>query len=277
MNHAESRLDHEQDEKTSIEAFTLGHDPTAPTRRRHRWPLAIMTVLSGVAALAMIGAQNHREPGVFGSLPSPLDVLVLGDASASREGCTGCFTYVDQLAVAESGDGRRRIRIVDKTMSGQATAVSMPALVDDLRSTPELRAAVAEADVILLAVGSGDVTHPAADCPVGRGTPCPAKPVPQFRVSLTDWMVETETIRRHRPVKLRVITPPPTSGSPRQKDVARTACEISAARDAKCANVYDLARSDEHVVAAGVDPSHPQLTQHGHDLVAVHLMAIGIS
>ena len=90
-------------------------------------------------------------------------------------------------------------------------------------------------------------------------------------------MAETETIRHHRPVKLRVITPPPTSGSPRQNDVARTACEIAAARDAKCVNVYDLARTDEHIVAARADPSHPHLTQHGHDLVATQLIAIGIT
>ena len=42
-------------------------------------------------------------------------------------------------------------------------------------------------------------------------------------------------------------------------------------------NVYDLARIDEHIVAARADPSHPHLTQHGHDLVATKLIATGIT
>ena len=101
------------------------------------------------------------------------------------------------------------------------------------------------------------------------------KPIPQFRQSLTDWIAETATIRDHRPVNLRIITPPPTSGSPRQNDIARIACEVAAAHDATCVNVYNLARTDEHIVGARADPSHPQLTQHGHDLVATQLIAIG--
>ncbi len=233
----------------------------------------MMTVVFSIAALAMIGGQDHREPGVVGSLPTQLNILVLGDASAGREGCAHCFSYVDQLAATESADGRRRIRIHDKTMSAQTAPPSIPALVEDLRSTSEFRSAVAQADVILLAVGNGDVMQ----CPLTRRTPCPAKPIPQFRQSLTDWIAETETIRHDRPVKLRVITPPPTSGSPRQQDVARTACEIAAAHSARCVNVYALARTDEHIVAVPADPNNPHLTQHGHDLVATQLISFGIT
>ena len=287
MNHAESRLEDAlladartdvsaHDEKVSIDALTLGRDPTAPTGHWQQWSLAIVTVLSCIAALAMIGAHDHREPGTLGSLPISLDILVLGDASAGSEGCARCFTYVDQLASAESEQGIR-IHIHDKIMSARTEPPSIAALVDDLRSTPELRAAVTKADLILLALGSGDVTHPAADCPASQRTRCSTRPIPQFRQSLADWISETEAIRHHRSVKLRVITTPPTSGSPRQNDVARTACEIAAARDAQCVNVFDLARTDEHVVSARADPSHPRLTQHGHDLVAAQLIASGIT
>jgi hypothetical protein len=118
------------------------------------------------------------------------------------------------------------------------------------------------------------VTHPAAQCPRRWRTTCP-KPIAQFRQSLTDWIAATATIRDHRPVELRIITPPPTSGSPRQNDIARIACEVAAAHDAQCVNVYNSARTDEHVVGAGADPDHPQLTQHGHDLVAMQLIAVG--
>lgn len=287
MNQAESRSEDplladvtadvsQHDEKMSIDALTLGRDPTAPTGHWQQWSLAIVTILSCVAALAMIGAHDHREPGTLGSLPSSLDILVLGDASAGSEGCARCFTYIDQLATAESADGLH-INMHDQTMSARTEPPSMAALVDDLRSTPERRAAVAKADLILLALGSGDVVHPAADCSVSQRTRCSTRPIPQFRQSLADWLSETEAIRHHRSVKLRVITPPPTSGSPRQNDVARTACEIAAARDAQCVNVFDLARTDEHIVAARADPSHPGLTQHGHDLVAAQLIASGIT
>jgi hypothetical protein len=280
MNQAEIRFDHtrlpdlsEHDDKLSIDTLTLGPDPTASTHQWQRWSLAIVTVLSTIAALAMIGAQDHREPGAVGSISTPLNILIVGDASAGGEGCAFCFSYVDQLSAAASEDGRRRVRIDDKTMSAQTPPPSMPTLVEGLRSNPELRSAVAKADVILLAMGNGDATH----CPGTRRTPCPATLIPQFRQSLTDWMAETETIRHHRPVELRVITPPPTSGSPRQNNVARTACEIAASHDAQCVNVYDLARTDEHIVPPRTDPSHPRLTQHGHDRVATQLIAIGIT
>jgi len=280
MNQAEGRFDRarlpdvgEHDDNMSTDTLSLGPDPTAPTHHWQRWSLAIVTVLSSIAALAMIGAQDHREPGAIGSIPIPLNILVVGDASAGGEACAHCLNYVAQFAAAASDDGRRRVRIDDKTMAGQTPPPSVPTLVEGLHSTPELRSAVAKADVILLAMGDGDVIH----CPMARRMPCPAKPIPQFRQSLTDWMAETETIRHHRSVKLRVITPPPTSGSPRQNDVARTACEIAAEHRATCVNVYDLARIDEHIVAARADPSHPHLTQHGHDLVATKLIATGIT
>ena len=282
MNQAEPPLDHarlpggrpdvsEPDDQVSVETLRLGRDPTAPTHHWPRWPLAIVTVLSSIAALLMIGAHSHLEPGIVGALSTPLNILVLGDASGGREGCGGCVGYTDQFAAAMSEDGHRT-HLDDKTVSGQATPPSMAALVADLPSIPEIRSSVETSDVVLLAVSSGDVNT----CSRKR-MPCPAKPIPQFRQSLTDWIAETEAIRHHRPVKLRVITPPPTSGSPRQNDVARTAFEIAAAHHATCVNVYALARTDEHIVAAQASPSHHQLTQHGHDLVAKRLIAIGLS
>jgi hypothetical protein len=263
------------DDKMSIDTLTIGHGPTATTHLWQRSWMALATVLVSIAAIAMLGAQDDRELGVLASPLTPLNILVLGDTSGGTGECVGCLSYVDQFAAAESEDGRRRIRIDDKTASAQEEPASMPALVDGLRSTSHLRAAVAKADVILLAVGSGDVTHPAALCPRTWRTTCP-KPIPQFRQSLTEWIAATTTIRDHRPVNLRIITPPPTSGSPRHNDIARITCEVAAAHDAECVNVYNLARTDEHIVGARADPSHPQLTQHGHDLIATQLIAIGI-
>ena len=288
MTHQAGQVDHawfldgasgdgEHDDTRSIDELAFGHDPSAPTQRLHR-VLLFVAVLCSLTALAIISGQNPHEPAALKWLPTPLTILVLGDRSAKPEGCSACFDYVDQSAAAWSQRGRRRIRIERKTVTSDMAAPSMPTLVDSLRSNPDIRRAVSEADVILLAMGSGDVAPvAAASCRAENEAPCPKVSVAHFRRSLTSWISETDTIRRHRPVMLRVITPVPTSGSPRQNDIARTACQVAAAHAAACVNVYTQARIDELVVDAGSDPQQPQLTQHGHDIVAAQLIATGIT
>lgn len=292
MNRGAGRVDHalspdvvadvgSHADSSSIENLTLDRDPSAPVRRCHWARLVILTVVCSLAAVAMVAGQDHREPAAIGAPPTPLDVLVLGDTSARSDGCTRCLTYVDQLAAAWSQGGRRQVRIDDRSESADVAPSSMPALVESLRSDPDIRAAVSDADVIVLAVGNGDVAHRAAPtpelCRAERQSRCPGLTIGQFRDSLRAWIAETDTIRHYRPLTLRVITPAPTSGSPRQNHVARTTCLVVAAHDGDCINLYNLARSDEHIVAAGTDPRHPQLTQHGHDLVATQLISLGIT
>jgi hypothetical protein len=264
---------------TVIESLTLGDDPSVPTGRRPWWfaVAAAAAVVASLAALAMAGDLDRREAGTLSRPPIPLEVLVLGDTSAGMHGCPDCFSYVDQLAVAMSEDGRRRIRIDDQTSAADRTPSSMPALLERLRTDPSTRAAVDIADVIVLAVGSGDVTPAPTTtrCHAERRSRCPEITISQFRYNLTAWIAETDHIRHQRPLVLRVITPPPTSGLPSQNHVARTACQIADAHRAACVNTYSLARSDEHVTTVNTDPLHPQLTQHGHDLVATRLIATG--
>jgi hypothetical protein len=272
--------DGEEDDSTSVDELVLGPEPSPPTHRVRRCLLAV-TVLCSLAALAMISGPGHGEPAALELLPTPLNILVLGDSSADREACPTCSTYVAQSAAAWSQRSGRRVRLDRKTVPANLPAPSMPALVESLRTDPDMRDAVSDADMILLAIGSGDVTHAAtASCRSERPalSPCPeVVPVAELRRSLVTWITETDTIRDHRPVILRVVTPPPTSGLPRQSQIARTACQVAAAHAAGCVNVYDQARTDEQVVAPGSDPQHPQLTQHGHDVVAARLIASGIT
>ena len=235
-------------------------------------------VVAGLVALAMVGDLDRRESGTLSRPLIPLKVLILGDTSAGRDGCPDCLTYVDQLAAAMSQDGRRRVRIDDQTSAADLAPSSMPALLQRLRTDPTNRTAVDVADVIVLAVGSGDVTLPPTStrCRAERRSRCPEVTVSHFRYNLTAWVVETDHIRHQRPLVLRVITPPPTSGSPRQNNVARTACQIADAYRGACINTYSLARTDEHVTTVKTDPLHPELTQHGHDLVATQLIATGL-
>ena len=290
MNQGTGRVDHARspdvvadvggyDDSRSVENLTLDRDPSAPIRRRLWARLLILTVVSSLAAVAMVAGHDHREPAAIGMPPTPLDVLVLGDTSARSEGCRSCLTYVDQLAAAWSQGGRRHVRIHDQSETADAAPSSMPALVERLRSDPDIRAAVSEADVIVLAIGTADAAHGAPTselCSAGQRSPCPRLTIAQFRDSLRLGIAETDTIR-HRPLALRVITPPPTSGSPRQNHVARTTCLVVATHGGDCVNLYNLARTDEHIVAAGSDPQHPQLTQHGHNLVATQLITSGIT
>ncbi|HEU5483505.1 MAG TPA: hypothetical protein VFU98_01260 [Microlunatus sp.] len=272
--------DGEQDDSRSVDELVLGPDSFPPTRRLHQCLLAV-TVLCSIAALAMISGLDSREPAAPELLSTPLNILVLGDSSADPEACSGCSSYVDQSVAAWSQRSGRRVRLNRKTVPSDVAAPSMPTLVENLRSDPDTRDSVSEADVILLAIGSGDVAPTAAaSCRAKRLalSPCPeVLPVAEFRQSLASWITGTDTIRRHRPVILRVVTPPPTSGLPRQSHVARTACQVAAAHAAACVNVYDQARTDELVVDAGSDPQHPQLTQHGHDIVGAQLIATGLT
>jgi hypothetical protein len=272
--------DEEEDDSRSVDELVLGPAPSPPTHRLHQCSLAVI-LLCSLAGLAMISGPGPREPEALELLSTTLNILVLGDSSADPEACPTCSTYVDQSAAAWSQRSRRRVRLDRKTVPSDLVAPSMPTLVESLRTDPDIRDSVSEADVILLAIGSGDVTHAAAtSCRSERLalSPCPeVVPVAEFRQSLASWITETDTIRRHRPVILRVVTPPPTSGLPRQSHVARTACQVAAAHAAACVNVYDQARTDELVVDPGSDPQHPQLTQHGHNLVAAQLIASGIT
>ena len=265
--------------QTEIDSLTLGEDPSAQTGRRPWWFIVIAaTVVASLAALAMVGDDDRRETGALSPPPIPLNVLILGDTSAGRGGCADCLTYVDQLAAALSQGGRRPVRIDDQTAAADQTPSSMPALLYRLRADPSTRAAVDVADIIVLAVGSGDVTPPppSTRCPARRRSRCPEVTVSQFRDNLTAWIDETDHTRQQGSLVLRVITPPPTSGSPSQNDVARTTCQIAAAHRAACINTYSLARTDEHITTVKTDPRHPQLTQHGHDLVATQLIATGL-
>lgn len=269
--------DGEQDDSRSVDELVLGPEASPPTHRLHQCLLAV-TVLCTIAALAMMSGLDSREPGALELLSTPLNILVLGDSSADLEACSTCSSYVDQSAAAWSQRSGRRVRLDRKTVPSDVAAPSMPTLVESLRSDPDIRDSVSEADVILLAIGSGDVASTAGtSCRAERQAPCPKISVAKFRQSLASWTTETDTIRRHRPVILRVVTPPPTSGLPRQNHVARTACQVAAAHAAACVNVYDQARTDELVVDPGSDPQHPQLTQHGHDIVAAQLIATGIT
>ena len=271
--------DGDQDDSRSVDELVIGPDPSAPTHRLHRW-LLVVTVLCSFGALTMTSGPGSLEPGALELLVNPLNILVLGDSSADPEVCKVCSTYVDQSAAAWSQHGRRRVRLDRKTVPSDLAAPSMSTLVESLRSDPDIRDSVSEADVILLAIGSGDVaTTAAASCGAERQAPwpCPEVPVAQFGQSLASWITAADTIRDHRPMILRVVTPPPTSGLPRHSGVARTACQVAAAHAADCVNVYQQARTNELVADPGSDPQHPQLTQHGHDIVAAQLIAAGIT
>ncbi len=269
--------DGEQDDSRPIDELVLGPDSSPATHRLHQCLLAV-TVVCSIVVLAMISGLDSREPGALELLSTPLNILVLGDSSADPDACSTCSSYVDQSAAAWSQRSGRRVRLDRKTVPSDVAAPSMPTLVESLRSDPNIGDSVFDADVILLAIGSGDVALTAAtSCRAERQAACSLGPVARFRQSLVSWTIETDTIRRHRPVILRVVTPPPTSGLPRQSHVARTACQVAAAHAAACVNVYDQARTDERIVDPRSDPQHPQPTQHGHDIVAAQLIATGIT
>ena len=248
-----------EDDSRSVDELVLGPEPSPPTHRLHQCLLAVI-LLCSLAGLAMVSGPGPREPAALQLLSTPLNILVLGDSSADPEACPTCSTYLDQSAAAWSQASRRPVRLDRKTAPSDLAAPSMPTLVESLRTDPDIRDSVSEADVILLAIGSGDVTHTAAtSCRAERQAPSSCQEVVPVADSaeVGPWITETDTIRRHRPVILRVVTPPPTSGQPRQSHVARTACQVAAAHAAACVNVYDQARTDELVVDPHPTPNTP--------------------
>ena len=230
-----------------------------------------------LAALAMVGDLDRRESGTLSPPPIPLNLLILGDTSAGRDGCPDCLTYVDQLTAAMSQDGRRRVRIDDQTSAADRAPSSMPALLQRLRTDPINRSAVDMADVIVLAVGSGDVTphqhQPAAaraavSMPRGHRQPVPLQPDGMDGRDRPHPPATPAGPPRHHPTTNVGVTPP----EPCRPHRLSNRCRPSRV----CVNVYSLARTDQHVTTVKTDPLHPQLTQHGHDLVARQLIDTGL-
>ena len=221
---------------------------------------------------------DSREPGARELLSTPLDILVLGDSSADPEACPTCSTYVDQSAAAWSQRSRRRVRLDRKTVPSDR---GRPLNADPGRKPPirprHSRLRVRSRRDPARHRQRRCHTHRRYILPCGTASALPKGPrreVPP-KLGLMD-----HRDRHHPPPPPGdpcVVTPPPTSGLPRQSHVARTACQVAAAHAAACVNVYDQARTDELVVDPGPDPQHPQLTQHGHDIVAAQLSASGIT
>ncbi len=104
-------------------------------------------------------------------------------------------------AAAWSQRSGRRVRLDRKTVPSDVAAPSMPTLVESLRSDPDIRDSVSDADVILLAIGSGDVALTAAtSCRAERQAPCSLRP--PSRDSAKAWShgpSRPDTIRRAPP------------------------------------------------------------------------------
>ena len=226
-------------------------------------------------ALTLFDDTAGAERAVLEPGGSEVRVLVLGDSSAGNLGCPGCLTYVEQFAASVEHDTERRVRVADWTWRRNTwPTASVASVLWQLRADPRLREVVSSSDVVVIALGDRDLPPaPRADrCRDRRESRCTAR---VFRDRLDALLTEVGQIRQQQPVVLRVITSAsPTAPERARRQLTRNACQVARRHGGACVDPFrgapDITPGDWELIAG-----HPRLSQHGHDVVARELIAIG--
>lgn len=225
--------------------------PVRPAWRRFAGLIAFVAVIG-----LMAGANLAKtEPGLTSAAASHRIVLV-GDASAGKEGCPGgCRTYTEQLAASlEQGTGKT-VWVEDRSWrSNTWPPASASSVAAYLRADSGMRSAVRSADVLVLALTGTSPT--------------------EFADQLRSLLDEVDWVRHDRPVDLRVVVAPtPRSSGTWAGKVAEAGCQVAVSYARACVSVSELVR---HGLLGPGDWEtsgwHPRLSQHGHDVVARELI-----
>lgn len=263
---------------------------------------AALIVSLAIIAGALRGPNEWSEPGILASPGGkPIRVLVLGDASASEESCPGCLTYSRQFADSMSDDGRVA-QLYDATWRPNASpGASVAGMIGLVRTDAEVRSAVSEADVVVLAMGSADL-QPAeyANCAAGtmrarhfyrRQPDCLNRSLSRMSQRLQTLADLIGGLRHGRPAALRLVTvgwrqvvglQAPRQRGSRVAPVAQLAerlaaiqCSVIVRNRGFCIDLTEATRG--HVLSTrdrAIARKQP-LTQAEHDLVARELLRLG--
>ena len=263
---------------------------------------AAVIVSLAIVVGALQGPEEWSEPGVLASPDSkPIRLLVLGDASASEESCPGCLTYSRQFADAMSDDGRV-VQLHDATWRVNASpGASVAGMIGLVRVDPEVRRAVSEADVVVLAMGSADlrpVQH--TNCAAGtirgqsahnRRPDCANRSLALMGRRLQTLADLISGLRQDRPAALRLVTVGRRQvvglqalrhrGS-RAAQVAQLAermatiqCSVIVRNRGLCVNLSDLTRGHGLRARDRAVARKDLMTQAEHDLVVRELLRLG--
>lgn len=257
MDHAPGRESAHRPDR----GFNAGHRAPARPRWRQFAGLTAFVLVIGLLAAVNLGKPVGELPrGLMTEESADRQVLLLGDASAGQDGCSGqCHTYTQQLAASVRHATRKPVEIEDHTWRPNTwPPASVNAVAAYVRADPSLRRAVGAADVLVLAV--------TGTSPIGLAD------------DLRSLLDEVDWIRQDRPVDLRVvIAPAPGRSGTWTGQVAVAGCQVVAAYAGACVNVSELVRLGMLTPADWQQPAtgHPRLSQHGHDVVARELIGAG--
>ncbi len=263
------------------------------TARRVVALIGVLVVALGVLAVAFSRGSAGNERGTLAQrADTTLRVAVLGDSSAGDDDCPGCFTYSQQLAAGVHEDGTVA-DLDDHSWSGNVgPSASLGGMIGHLRADPEVRRAVAFADIIVLAMGDHDLRLTGQDSVCQRD--CVKTNLDLHRQRLRTLLTSIHDVRRGRPALLRLITVAPV-GPARVRDsagqgsrlkqpqqvrchIAAAECDVITRAGGECINLLELARSHQ---LADQDVLHTSrtvgLTQHGHDIVGRELLQLGLA
>jgi hypothetical protein len=178
-------------------------------------PGAILLAMVLIACSGQIETASSLAPDSVASdagTPSPsndlgLTVVALGDSWVEGAHCGGCRTFAGLYADGLEGLTGQPVEFVDLT--GDRTTDST-ALLDSLRTDDQIRAAVADADVVLIATGPNEgsiTTEPlaAGTCGGADNLDCVRALGERWATNFDASLDEIEELRDGTPTAIRLV------------------------------------------------------------------------
>jgi hypothetical protein len=163
-----------------------------------------------LVALPVVGQSSSSEP----SLRS-LTVVALGDSWPAGGHCDGCRTFTGRFAddLAERyGTPVKFLDLAQSVVPATGKGQTPASLLDDLRSDPEVREAVASADIVVVSNGlnvldDGSLeAFMAGTCGGADDADCFRPLGPAWESDFDAILTEIESLRGGRPTAMRLVT-----------------------------------------------------------------------
>jgi len=279
---------------------------TTPTRRLW-WAAAALLLVAGCQTGVDAAPTSQTEPSSSGS-PTEKEptqpgysLVALGDSLPfAGPDCGGCPSFATLYGAMVEESAGQPARVKNLSMHD---GVTTPVLVDRLRTSDPLRAAVAGADIVLISAGHNDtpwnLNDDPCDGPSGNDidwsaytAECAREAADGFGPVLDDLLTEVELLRDGAPTAIRVINfyndwigwadapPEVTPATVAVLDAfSAVICDVAAAHDAACADTYHAFNGPDGASPAGAlladDYTHPSAA--GHELIADVLFDVGLA
>lgn len=261
-------------------------------------------ISANLAAALLLLAACGGGPGSRDNTPSAagLTIVTIGDSIPyARETCDGCTSFTTLFEQMLSDD--TATQVTSQNLSNAGPLISLR-LVDRIKDSEPMRAAVANADIVIVSTGHDDTPWNAIDDGCDGADvvdvlawhlytgPCVVQVAQRHEEELNAILDEIESLRDGEPTATRVLAdyndiigwehaaPDSTDTSVEVLDAFYDAtCKAAKAHGAVCVDVYHAFNGSDGRKAAGDlladDYLHP--SAKGHKRIAELLMDAGIA